>query len=38
MQANFVIPNHTQALFRQKIIMGSFSIIIGMDASLISVT
>lgn len=37
MQANLTVAAHTQMLFRQHIIIGSFSIVLGTDASLIGV-
>lgn len=37
MQGNFSVAAHTQQTYRQHIVAGSFSIIIGSDASLISV-
>lgn len=37
MQADLTIPDYTQMLARQRIVGGSFSIIGGVDASLIGV-
>lgn len=37
MQADFLISDNQQILFRQRITLGSHSIIIGLDASLIGV-
>ena len=37
MQLDFTIPNNQQILFKQRITLGSHSIIIGLDASLIGV-
>lgn len=37
MQPSFAVADHTQMLFRQHIIVGSNTVVIGTDASLIGV-